>query len=70
MIGCRTRREAYERNDLCGLGGEFVGKLFVVGDQVSDVDVAIVFLDKSVLAELVSAAQSDMQERYCLVRFD
>ena len=68
--GYRMRKEAYERNNLCGLRGEFVGELFVVSDQVSDVDVAVVFLDESVLAQLISIPQLDIMGKQPLARFD
>ena len=44
----------YQRDDVCGLGREFVGQLFVVGNQVCDVNIAVILLYERILAELIS----------------
>jgi hypothetical protein len=46
---------AYERNDLGGLRHQAMRELFIVLDQVANVDVAVVFLDEGILLELISA---------------
>ena len=47
---------AYKGYDFCGLGGELVCKLLVISDYVGDIDIAVVFLDKGILPQLVSVA--------------
>jgi hypothetical protein len=42
-------RATDKRNDICRLGGEFVRQFLVVGDQVGDIDVAVVLLYKDIL---------------------
>ena len=44
----------YQRNDICRLGCELVRQLFVVGNEVRNVDIAVVLLDQNILADLVS----------------
>jgi hypothetical protein len=43
-------RKTDKRDDICRLGGEFVSQFLVVGDQVGDIDVAVVLLYKDILA--------------------
>ena len=40
----------YQRNDLSGLGGEFVRQLLIVGNQVGNVNIAVVLLDEDILS--------------------
>lgn len=42
--------ETHERNDFCWLGGEFVSKFFVKVNQVVDLNVAVVLLEKGILS--------------------
>ena len=44
-----------ERNEVGGSSGELVGQLFVVGDEVGDVNVAVVLLDQHIFADLIAA---------------
>lgn len=44
----------YKRNNLCWFRSEFVRKLFVEVDQVGDVDITIVFLQKGIFAKLIT----------------
>ncbi len=44
----------YQWDDLCRFLHQLVGKVFIVLDQVADVDVAVEFLQKRILAQLVS----------------
>ena len=48
------RGRIYQGNDVCGLSRELVRQLFVVGDKVRNVDIAVVLLDQHILADLVS----------------
>lgn len=48
----------YQRDDLSGVLGELVGELFVVGDKVGDIDVAVVLLYEHIFADLISAEMS------------
>lgn len=48
----------YQGNDVCRLTREFVGQLLVVGNQMSNIDIAVILLDHSILSKLVSACQS------------
>lgn len=45
-------------DDVGGFSGEFVGQFLVVGDQVGDVNVTVVLLDKHILPELVTDTES------------
>lgn len=44
----------YQRDDLCRLGHQFVGEVLIVCDQVYYVDVAVEFVQKRVVFELIS----------------
>lgn len=50
--------QAYQRNDFCGVLLELMRKLFVVRDQVCNIDVAVVLLYEYVLADLVSVEEN------------
>jgi hypothetical protein len=45
----------YKWDYLCGLRDESVCKFFVEGDEMPNVNIAIVLLQKDILADLVSA---------------
>lgn len=53
---CCALRGPYQRDNLCWLRCQSVRELFVKADQVVDVDIAEVSLEKSILSELISAA--------------
>ena len=53
-ITASLRSVGYQRNDLGGVLSELVGKLFVVGDEVGNVDVAVVLLHQDIFTDLVS----------------
>lgn len=44
----------YQGYDVSGLGREPMCQLFVVGYEMSDVDVAVVLLDQDILPNLIS----------------
>lgn len=46
---------SYQWNYLCGFGNESVCQLFIEGDEMSNIYVAVVLLQKNVLADLISA---------------
>lgn len=48
-------RTTYQRDDVCRLRSEFVRQLLVVGNQVCDVNVAVILLHERILAELIPA---------------
>lgn len=50
----KCKHSTHKRYDVCRLGHQSVGKLLVELDQVTDVDIAVVFLEESVLLQLVS----------------
>jgi hypothetical protein len=50
-----------ERDDVGGVACDFVRKLFVVGDKMSDVDVAEVLLDQNILSDLVSVDEGAVE---------
>ena len=43
-------RATYQRDNICRFGGELVGQLFVVGNQVGNIDVAVIMFDENILA--------------------
>lgn len=49
-----VRDISYKRDNLSGLGCKLVSQIFVVGDKMCNVNIAVVLLYKHVLADLVS----------------
>jgi len=49
---------SHERDCVCGLSDELVSQLFVVGDEMCDIHVAVVLLDQNILLYLISAVSS------------
>lgn len=47
----------HQRDHIGGVLCEFVRQLLVVGDEVGNVDVAVVLLDEHIFADLVSGAE-------------
>ena len=45
----------HEWNDLGGFCNKSVGEVLIEGDEVSDINVTIVLLEKDILANLISA---------------
>jgi hypothetical protein len=50
-----------ERDDVGGVACDFVRKLFIVGDEMSDVDIAEILLDKDILSDLVSVDEGAVE---------
>lgn len=48
----------YQRDDLCRLSVQPVRQLFIVRDDVGDIDIAVVLLDQCVFSDLVSVFRS------------
>jgi hypothetical protein len=49
-----SETSAYQRDDFGGILRELVGQLFVVGDEMGNVNVAVVLLHEHILPDLVS----------------
>ena len=50
-----------ERDDVGGVASDFMRKLFVVGDKMSDVNVAKVLFDQNILSDLVSVDEGAVE---------
>jgi|SRR5271154_6770156 len=56
---CALLQRRFEQWDEIGwFGGELVGELFIVGDEMCNVDVTEVLLHKNILSNLVSVDES------------
>ncbi len=53
---------SYQWNGIRGLSLKFVGQFFVVGDEMGDVNVAVVLFHQDVLSDLVSVHTWSMDE--------
>lgn len=51
---CIRQWISYQRDNVCGLRREFVGQLFVIRNQMGDINVAVVLLHQGILSKLVS----------------
>lgn len=47
-------RHSYQRDNICGFGGELMSQLFIVRDQVSNVNIAVKLLHQRILSKLIS----------------
>lgn len=53
-------RYSYQRDDICGLGGELMSQLFIVRDQVSNINIAVKLLHQRILSELISTCTNPL----------
>jgi hypothetical protein len=44
-----SKIKTYERDNIAGLRGEFVGQFFVVGNEVGNVNITVVLFNKGIL---------------------
>lgn len=51
---CIRQWISYQRDNVCGLCRKFVGQLFVIRNQMGDINVAVVLLHQGILSKLVS----------------
>ena len=58
----RIRDATYKRNDIGGLCRELMRKLFVVGDQMGNIHIAVILFHEHILSQLISALHTSAQQ--------